>query len=70
MVTKMKEQIFTKLTTYFQGKHTMFVVTSLVIGVVMSLIGKLNGNLVTLILGLQGAVFAHSVKEDYFDKKV
>jgi hypothetical protein len=66
----MKEQIFTKLTTYFQGKHTMFVVFSLAIGVGMSLIGKLNANLVTLILGLQGAVFAHSVKEDYFDKKV
>ena len=58
--------IFQKLTNYFQGRHTTFIVFSIVIGVGMSWFHRLDGNLVTLILGLQTLVTAHSVKESVF----
>ena len=64
-----KLSLFQRLTDWFQGRHTMFVVGALTIGTTLSWFGKLDGNLVTLILGLQGMVLAHSVKESYLDKK-
>jgi hypothetical protein len=58
--------MFQKLVQFFQGRHTLFLVACMSIGCVMSWFHKLDGNLVTLLLGLQGMVLAHSIKEDYF----
>lgn len=56
--------MFQKLANWFQGRHTLFVTASLSIGVGMAWFHRLDGNLVTLILGLQTLVLGHSVKED------
>jgi len=61
--------MFQKLTAWFQGRHTMFVASCMVIGVILSYLGKLDANLVTLLLGLQGMILAHSAKESYFKDK-
>lgn len=61
--------MFQKLMGWFQGRHTAFVTVSLVIGTGMAWFGKLDGNLVTLLLGLQSLILAHSAKEDYLAKK-
>jgi len=58
--------MFQKIAGWFQGKHTMFVVACMTIGVVMSWFHRLDGNLVTLLLGLQSMVLMHSAKGDYF----
>jgi len=58
--------MFQKLAGFFQGRHTMFLVACMSIGVVMCWFHKLDSNLVTLLLGLQGIALAHSAKEDYF----
>lgn len=58
--------MYSKLVSYFRGRHTLFLVACMSIGVVMAWFHRLDGNLVTLLLGLQGMVLAHSVKEDYF----
>jgi hypothetical protein len=60
--------LFSKVTTFFSGRHTMFVVTCLTIGVTMSWFHKLDSNLVTLLLGLQALVTTHSTQENYFKK--
>ena len=52
----------------FQGRHTMFLSVCLAIGVPMAWFGKLDANLVALLLGLQAMVLAHSAKDDYFKK--
>jgi hypothetical protein len=57
--------MFAKLTNYFQGRHTFFVSICLAIGVGMSWFHKLDGNLVTLLLGLQAMVLGHSTKESF-----
>jgi hypothetical protein len=58
--------IFQKISNFFQGRHTLFVVACFVTGSVLSWFHRLDGNLVTLLLGLQTTVTIHSVKEDYF----
>jgi len=60
--------MFLKLAGFFQGRHSMFLVACMSIGVLMAWFHRLDANLVTLLLGLQGMVLAHSVKEDYFHK--
>ena len=59
--------LFQKVAGYFQGRHTLFVCICLIVGVIMSWYHRLDGNLVTLLLGLQGLILGHSVKEDYFN---
>lgn len=61
--------MFSKLTNFFSGRHTFFIVACFVIGGVMAWFRRLDANFVTLLLGLQGMVLAHSTKEAYFDKK-
>ncbi len=61
--------MFIRLLGWFQGRHTLFLVANMSIGVVMAYFHRLDGNLVTLLLGLQGMVLGHSVKEDYFAGK-
>ena len=36
------------------------------IGVVTAWYGKLDANLVALLLGLQGMILAHSIKDDHY----
>lgn len=55
-----------KLASYFGGRHTFFLSINLVIGVGMGWYHRLDSNLVTLLLGLQALVLAHSVKEDHY----
>jgi len=40
----------------------------MLIGSGMAWFHRLDGNLVALLLGLQGMVLAHSTQENYFDK--
>jgi hypothetical protein len=61
---------FEKATAFFQGRHTLFVTVCVVIGVGTAWFGKLDANLVALLLGLQGMILAHSAKDDYFKKDV
>lgn len=58
--------MFAKLAQYFQGRHTLFIFTSLTIGCVMSWFHRLDSNLVALLLGLGSLVLAHSIKEDHY----
>jgi hypothetical protein len=58
--------MFQKLVNWFNGRHTLFVSSSLVIGVGMAWFHKLDANLVALILGLQGMVLGHSIKDDHY----
>jgi hypothetical protein len=57
---------FAALAGWFQGRHTLFVVASFLVGGVMSWFHRLDANYVTLILGLQGMVLAHSIKDDHY----
>ena len=59
---------FTKVTTFFAGRHTTFIIACFIAGGVMSWFHKLDANYVTLLLGLQGMVLAHSTQENYFRK--
>jgi hypothetical protein len=61
--------MFEKLTKFFQGRHTMFLVACMLIGSGMAWFHKLDGNLVALLLGLQGMVLAHSTQENIFHKE-
>ena len=61
--------MYEKLVKYFQGRHTLFLIACMSIGTILSIFHRLDANLVTLLLGLQGMVLAHSVKEDYFKGK-
>jgi len=58
--------MFQKLANYFGGRHTLFVTVCISLGGVMSWFHRLDANLVTLLLGLQSLVLAHSVKEDHY----
>ena len=58
--------MFAKLTTWFQGRHTLYIVCAFVSGTVMGIFHRLDPNLVALYLGLGGLVLGHSIKEDHF----
>lgn len=58
-------KFFDRLTTFFQGRHTMFVIWFAISAFILSLCGKLTGPYVGMCSVLQACVFAHSVKEDY-----
>jgi hypothetical protein len=60
--------MFQKLSNFFQGRHTLFLIACMLIGSGMAWFHRLDGNLVALLLGLQGMVLAHSTQENYFDK--
>lgn len=59
--------MFQKLTTYFSGRHTTFIVACFVVGGIMSWFHRLDANYVSLLLGLQGMVLLHSVKESHYE---
>ncbi len=57
--------MFRKLTDFFSGRHTFFIVACFAVGATLSWFHRLDGNLVTLLLGLQAMVLGHSVKESF-----
>lgn len=61
--------MFQKVSNWFQGRHTLFLIVSVTLGASFAWFHRLDSNLVTLLLGLQGAALTHSFKEDYFQKK-
>jgi hypothetical protein len=56
--------MFQKLASFFQGRHTLYIICAFTSGLVMSWFHRLDGNLVALLLGLGGLVLGHSIKED------
>jgi hypothetical protein len=60
--------MFSRITNWFSGRHTFFVALCMGIGVATAWFGKLDSNLVTLLLGLQGMVLSHSIKDDYHER--
>jgi len=58
-----------KIMDWCQGRHTAFAVFFAAAGTVMQWYHKLDMNYVALIGAVQGFVFAHSAKEDYFASK-
>jgi len=58
--------MFQKITNWFQGRHTFFIVACIVIGSTMAWFHRLDANLVTLLLGLQGMILGHSIKDDHY----
>jgi len=62
--------MFQTIANFFGGRHTFFVTACFLSGGVMGWFHRLDANFVTLLLGLQTLVLAHSTKEDYFAQKV
>jgi len=56
--------MFSRLSNYFAGRHTMFAVYFAVAGTVLSIFHRLDPNFVALCATLQTLVLAHSYKED------
>jgi hypothetical protein len=59
---------FRNIANWFSGRHTFFIVACFVAGGIMSWFHRLDASFVTLLLGLQGMVLAHSTQENYFKK--
>lgn len=53
---------------FLGGRATTFAITFATAGIVLAFKGKLDGNFITLASAILTLVFAHSVKEDYFEK--
>ena len=60
--------MFQKLSNFFRGRHTLFLCACFTVGGIMAWFHRLDSNYVTLLLGLQTLVCAHSVQENYFNK--
>jgi hypothetical protein len=61
--------MFKKVILWAQGRHTLFAIYFAIFGSVLQCFHKLDGNYIALIAAVQGFVFAHSAKEDYFEAK-
>jgi len=59
--------MFKKMLMWCQGRHTLFAVFFAASGTVLEWFHRLDLNYVALIGAVQGFVFAHSFKEDYFE---
>jgi len=68
MNLKFLPTIFTKITGFFQGRHTMFALFFTIIGSILAWKNKLDPNFVAFASVMQGWVFAHSYKEDKFQQ--
>ena len=58
--------MFQKIANWCQGRHTLFALFFTISGTILEYFHKLDMNYVALIGAVQGFVFAHSYKEDYF----
>jgi hypothetical protein len=54
---------------WFQGRHTMFALYFTVMGTILAWCRRLDPNFIALIGAIQGLIFIHSAKEDYFNMK-
>lgn len=61
--------MFERVIKWMAGRHTMFAVYFAITGTVLQCYHKLDGNFIALITAVQGFVFFHSYKEDYFAQK-
>lgn len=55
---------------FFGGRCTTFAIAFFLIGVLLELRGKLDGNFVALAGIIQALILAHSAKEDYQDRNM
>jgi hypothetical protein len=51
----------------FQGRATFFAVVFTISGITLAFLGKLTADFVGLVGSIQALIFAHSIKEDYYD---
>ena len=58
-----------KIIKWCNGRHTVFALYFAFMGTALAWFHKLDANFIALITAIQGLVFAHSVKEDYFSSK-
>lgn len=61
--------MFKKLVVWANGRHTLFAVVELILGTILAWFHHLDMSYVALCGTIQSLVLAHSVKEDYFEKK-
>jgi hypothetical protein len=61
--------MFQKVIKWCQGRHTMFAIYFAVMGTVLAWCHRLDMNFIALIGAVQGFVFLHSGKEDWFSLK-
>lgn len=55
--------------SFFQGRATTFAILFTVCGLILAFQGKLDFNYAAFVTAIQGLVFAHSCKEDWFAKQ-
>jgi hypothetical protein len=58
-----------KILVWSQGRHTAFAIFFTVMGTTMAWFHRLDPSYIALVGAIQAFVFAHSAKEDYFEKK-
>jgi hypothetical protein len=54
---------------FFQGRATTFAIIFTICGLILAFRGKLTADYALLVTAIQGMVFAHSIKEDYFNRR-
>lgn len=59
-----------KLFSFFQGRATAFAIVFTIVGCTLAFKGKLDANFALFVTAIQGLVFAHSLKQDYFDNQI
>lgn len=58
-----------KIFQYLSGRHTSFAVFFTLMGTLLAWFHRLDPSYVMLVTAIQGWVFAHSAKEDYFKRE-
>lgn len=54
---------------FFQGRATAFAILFTICGLILAFRGKLDANYALFVTAIQGLVFAHSCKEDWYNYK-
>lgn len=65
----MLSEIVQKIFAFCQGRHTFFALFFTFAGTALAAFHRLDMPYVALITAVQGFVFVHSAKEDYFDHR-
>ena len=66
---RLQASMFQKLANWFQGRHTLAAVWFAITGLILAWFHRLDSSYVSLCIALQGYIFVHSTKEDYFASK-
>lgn len=61
--------MFNKLFKWCNGRHTSFAVFFTIMGTLLAWFHRLDPSYVALVGAIQALVCAHSVQENYFEKK-